>query len=64
LNGPGILITNSEINEGNFENGRLEGQGRKFSADGTVYKGSFQSGVYHDFGVLSFSQAGRYIGGW
>lgn len=47
---PDLEILN-EINEGQFENGLLDGWGRQILSDGSYHIGWFKGGIAHGYGI-------------
>ena len=50
------------VYEGNWENDRMEGQGRLSMPDGSVFEGQFQNGKFHGHGVYCWSDGSKYEG--
>ena len=50
------------VYEGNWENDRMEGQGRLSMPDGSVFEGKFQNGKFHGHGVYCWSDGSKYEG--
>jgi hypothetical protein len=50
--------------EGEFENGRMHGQGTSRDAAGCVYRGTFCRGAAHGQGSCTWSEQWRYEGEW
>jgi hypothetical protein len=50
--------------EGEFENGRMHGQGTSRDAAGCVYRGTFCRGAAHGLGACTWSEQWRYEGEW
>lgn len=54
-----FALTNERY-EGNFVNGRLEGIGKYFFANGNIYEGEFKNGQFHGNGCIHFANKGTY----
>jgi len=48
--------------EGPFLNGKFDGVGKYFSADGSRYEGEFKAGLFHGKGILYSSDGSRFEG--
>ena len=63
VDGPGIYrLNDGYVYEGNFVNGRLEGEGRIKNGVNVVYEGALRNGVYHGEGVLYYDDGRVYSG--
>ena len=56
------LTIQGYVYEGNWENDRMQGQGRLSMPDGSVFEGQFQNGKFHGHGTYCWSDGSRYEG--
>ena len=57
-----IIYSNGEIITGNFNRGKLEGNGEHFRKDGSMYKGGFKNGKYDGLGKEFFEDGTKFEG--
>ncbi len=57
-----IDLGNSETIEGYFKNGKLNGQGKAYAADGTKYVGNFKDDKPNGKGTLTLPDGVKYVG--
>lgn len=56
------LLSNLCIQEGNYENGLLNGKGIEISPDGTTYEGNFVGGLKEGIGKCKYADGSEYEG--
>ena len=62
LHGPGKITADGAVYEGEFQHGKLHGQGKITDADGSVREGEFQNGKLHGPGKITYTDGDVYEG--
>lgn len=63
-NGYGKKVFTNSTYEGNFKNGKENGQGKMISWNKSIYEGSFLDGQKHGKGIFTWANGDQYIGDW
>jgi hypothetical protein len=62
--GKGIYTSNEEVYDGEWQNGKRQGQGVQCLADGSIYDGEWHDSTRHGIGVLTNVDGSRFSGKW
>ena len=57
-------IKDGSVYEGEWVNGKRDGQGVLIQIDGTRYEGMFENNQFHGVGCQTFANGDRYTGEW
>ena len=61
-NGRGRYVSLEKLQEGDWLNGEIIGEGREITKDLALYTGKFQGGLYENIGKITFSDKSSYSG--
>ena len=64
MNGYGKLVQNGSTYEGEFKNGKQEGEGKEIWNDGAFYEGHYEHGLRNGKGKFTWQEGTTYEGGF